>query len=98
MNEFFFLKASVFHHKFQPDPLVYHAMQDSSSDCVVIDMSSFPMDFSHCHLVVIVLLALFVLEDRAAPQAPAAAHDAAEDKRLSAAACTPNLLETYRDL
>lgn len=56
------------------------------------------MDFSHCHPVVIVLLALFVPEERAAPQAPAAAHDAAEDKRASAVAYTPDLLETYGDL
>lgn len=61
-------------------------------------MSPLPMDFSHCHPVVIVLLALFVPEECAALQAPAVAHDVAEDKRASAVACTPNLLETYRDL
>lgn len=56
------------------------------------------MDFSHCHPVVIVLLALFLPEEQAALQASAAAHDAAEDKRASAVAYTPNLLQTYRDL
>lgn len=61
-------------------------------------MSPVPVDFSHCHPLVIVLLALFVPEGHAAPQAPAEAHDATEDKRASAVACTPNLLETYRDL
>lgn len=74
-------------------------MCDSSSDCIVIDVSPLlPTDFPYCHPVVIVLLALFVPKERAAPQAPAAAHDAAEDKRASAVAYTPNLLETYRDL
>lgn len=56
------------------------------------------MDFSHCHPVVIVLLAVFVPEEHAAPQAPAVAHDATDDKRASAVAYTPYLLETYRDL
>lgn len=99
-RHFFFFKAFAFHHKFKPNQLVYHvfAMRDSSSDCGMIDMRLLPMDFSHCHPVVIVLLALFVPVERAAPQAPAAAHDAAKDKRASAVACTPNLLETYRDL
>lgn len=93
---FFFLSVCLF----QSDQFVFHisAMWGSRSDCVVIDMSHLPMDFSHCHPVVIVLLALFVPEERAAPQAPAAAHDAAQDKRASAVAHTPNLLETYRDL
>lgn len=92
--------ASVYHHEFQPDQIVCHisAMWDSSSDCLVIDVSPLPMDFSHCHPVVIVLLALFLPEEQAALQASAAAHDAAEDKRASAVAYTPNLLETYRDL
>lgn len=53
------------------------------------------MDFSHCHPVVIVLLALFVPEEHAAPQAPAATHDAAEDKRTCAVSLHP---KSVRDL